>query len=167
VVNKEDEPNARGQVVSARVNQHLYDEVKASGISMANLVKIALGKVKPDQTPSNIEESIESDPEVLAKEKELRLARLDRQIAEVRAPLDGTSRMDDLEGYVMNLEEHLNEVNSRLATMSGVLKVVQRPDPRVANVQRQIGWLMEVVNQAIPQRLYDLEYRMGRLANRG
>jgi hypothetical protein len=167
MVNKDDEPAARGKVVSARVNQQLYDEVKASGVSTAELLKIGLGKIKPDPTPSSIDESLESDTDVLAKERELRLATLDRQIAEVRAPLDVTSRMDNLEGYVMSLEEHLNEIDSRLAAMSGVLKVVEWPDPRVANVQRQIGWLMGVVNQAIPQHLDDLEHRMVRLAKRG
>jgi hypothetical protein len=167
VENNNDEPAARRKVVSARVSQQLYDQVKASGISTADLLKIALGRVEPNLTPLNVNESIESDPAVLAKERELRLATLDRQIAEVRAPLDVSSRMDDLEGYVMVLEEHLSEVDSRLAAMSGVLQVVKRLDPRMGNVQRQIAWLMDVVMQAIPQHLYDLEHRVGLLAKRG
>jgi len=74
VVNNENELAAQGKVVSARVSQEVYDQVKASGVSTADLLKIALGKVKPDPTSSDIAESIESDPDVLAKEKKLRLA---------------------------------------------------------------------------------------------
>ena len=164
MVNNQDAPDARGKVVSARVNRQLYDEVKASGISTADLLKVALGKVKPDLTPSNIAESIEPDPEILAKEKELRLARLDRELAEVRAPLDVTSRMDALEDYLMGLEEHLNEIDSRLAAMKKVSELVKRPDPRLARLEQHAQWVTGVLWNAIPPRLDDMDARMASLA---
>lgn len=54
-----------------------------------------------------------------------------------------------------------------MAALSGDLKAVARPDLRVANLQNQVTYLLGVVNQALPQRLEDMEHRLGRLAKRG
>lgn len=101
MVNDQVEPAARGKVVSARVNQELY--LRASGVSTLALLRIGLGKVQPAHTPSQVGELVDSDPDVVAKKKELLLARLEREIAEARAPLDVTSRMDALEEWLVGV----------------------------------------------------------------
>jgi hypothetical protein len=155
LVNKEGEPSARGKVISARVSQDVYDEVKASGVSTADLLKIALGKVKPDPTPANVSESIESDPDILAKEKELRLAKLDREIAEARAPGELAARIAGFESRLLDLEQSS-------ATMVTVVNLLDKPDSRVEALQRQVQYLNRIVNSAIPQRLDELARHLGR-----
>jgi hypothetical protein len=155
VVNNQDKPAARGKVVSARVDQHLYDEVKASGVGTADLLKIALGKVKPDPTPANVSESIDSDPDILAKEKELHLAKLDREIAEARAPGKLAARIAVFESRLLDLEQSS-------ATMVTVVNLLGKPDSRVEALQRQVQYLNRIVNSAIPQRLDELARHLGR-----
>ena len=78
--------------------------------------------------------------------------------------MDVTSRLDDLEGYVMVLEEHLSKVDSRLAAMSGVLKWVELPHPCLARLEQHAQWVTGVLLNAIPPRLDDMDARMASLA---
>ena len=80
---------------------------------------------EPDATDPVADSAVEADPEILALKKALRKAQLDRQLAEIRAPIDLETRLAKIEEEVAVLVASIGHLNQQ-ARGSLLVEIRQR-----------------------------------------